>query len=163
MAFRTRRFVEFYNTDAAGIVHFAAFFPWMESAEHELLRSLGISVLPRDHGDSSSVQESSGEESPGQGASSESADGPVTWPRVRACCDYSSAARFEDWLEIEVVVANVGRSSVRYEISFSRQAAEGSTLIARGEVTSVCCLLSPAGGLKKVEIPAWIRQKLVSV
>ena len=46
MSFRTRRIVEFRDTDAAGIVHFSAFFPWMESAEHEMLRSVGIKILP---------------------------------------------------------------------------------------------------------------------
>ncbi len=43
-AFTTRRFVEFVDTDMAGIVHFSAFFRYMEAAEHELLRSLGLSV-----------------------------------------------------------------------------------------------------------------------
>ena len=37
-AFTTARRIEFRDTDAAGIVHFSAFFLWMESAEHELLR-----------------------------------------------------------------------------------------------------------------------------
>ena len=41
---QTRRRVEFRDTDAAGIVHFSAFFFWMESAEHELLRAAGVTV-----------------------------------------------------------------------------------------------------------------------
>ncbi|MCG8653286.1 MAG: hypothetical protein MI861_25835, partial [Pirellulales bacterium] len=41
MTFSTKRRVEFRDTDAAGIVHFSAFFPMMEAAEHEMLRSLG--------------------------------------------------------------------------------------------------------------------------
>ena len=44
-SFRTSRRVEFRDTDAAGIVHFSVFFTWMEAAEHELLRSLGLSVV----------------------------------------------------------------------------------------------------------------------
>jgi len=40
-SFRTTRRVEFGDTDMAGIVHFARFFCFMESAEHEMLRSLG--------------------------------------------------------------------------------------------------------------------------
>ena len=43
--FRCRRIVEFRDTDAAGIAHFSAFFFWMESAEHEFLRELGIRVV----------------------------------------------------------------------------------------------------------------------
>ena len=36
--YRTTRRVEFRDTDAAGIVHFSAFFFYMESVEHEFLR-----------------------------------------------------------------------------------------------------------------------------
>ena len=43
--FRTRRFVEFSDTDMAGIAHFSSFFRYMESAEHELVRSVGLSVF----------------------------------------------------------------------------------------------------------------------
>ena len=47
-AFRTQRRVEFCETDAAGIVHFAEFFPYMEQAEHAMLRHLGLSVVFHD-------------------------------------------------------------------------------------------------------------------
>ena len=43
--FRISRFVEFADTDMAGIMHFSAFFRFMEGAEHALLRSLGFSVF----------------------------------------------------------------------------------------------------------------------
>ena len=138
MTFSTIRRVEFRDTDAAGIVHFSAFFPMMEAAEHELLRSLGIAVLPY-----------------GSDA--------VTWPRVSASCDYRSAARFEDQLQIEVLVEHIGTSSVRYGFRFTRE----SDLIAEGCLTAVCCRLTPPdgsdhlrGGLEKAEIPAEIRSKL---
>jgi len=39
--YRTRRRIEFSDTDAGGLVHFARFFVFMEIAEHELLRALG--------------------------------------------------------------------------------------------------------------------------
>lgn len=71
--FTTRRRVEFRDTDAAGIAHFSAFFFWMESAEHELLRVAGVPVIDR------------------------GADGiDVSWPRVSAACDYTAAVRFGD-------------------------------------------------------------------
>ena len=44
-SFRSTRRIEFRDTDAAGIVHFSAFFYYMESVEHEFLRQLGLSVL----------------------------------------------------------------------------------------------------------------------
>ena len=141
MSFRTRRLVEFRDTDAAGIVHFSAFFPWMESAEHEMLRSLGIKVLPDSHDDPS-----------------------VTWPRVSVSCDYANAARFEDLLDIEVSVVKIGRSSIRYEVAFSRQdEGGGSVPVAKGTTVVVCCRLRPGGGLEKTLIPDDIRAKLESL
>src|SRR6056297_3403599 len=109
-AFRTHRRVEFRDTDAAGIVHFSAFFPMMEAAEHEMLRSLGIAVMPR----------------PSDGSD------PLTWPRISAQCDYRAAAYFEDILEIDVRVAKIGSTSVQYAFSFSR----ASLAIAQGRITA---------------------------
>ncbi|NBW87677.1 MAG: hypothetical protein EBR23_12860 [Planctomycetia bacterium] len=78
--FTTRRRVEFRDTDAAGIVHFSAFFFWMESAEHELLRAAGVAVVDR------------------------GTDGiDASWPRVSASCDYVAAVRFGD--EVTIVAA----------------------------------------------------------
>lgn len=134
MTYRTQRRVEFRDTDAAGIVHFAAFFPMMETAEHELLRSLGIPILSH----------------------SDSGDPPLTWPRVAAGCNYLAAARFEDVLEIAVRIAKVGSSSVQYEFHFTRDGEP----IADGRLTSVCCQLSPDGGLSKFPVPDSIRQRL---
>jgi len=141
MSFRTRRIVEFRDTDAAGIVHFSAFFPWMESAEHEMLRSVGIKVLPDLHAD----------------------DQTVTWPRVSVGCDYSNAARFEDWLEIDVAVSKIGRSSIHYAIGFSRDGGGTPLPIASGKTVVVCCRLRPGGGLEKAIIPDEIRAKLESI
>ncbi|WP_237607451.1 acyl-CoA thioesterase [Roseimaritima sediminicola] len=127
----TRR-VEFRDTDAAGIVHFSAFFPMMEEAEHALLRSLGLSVMQPD-----------------------GPDAHLAWPRVAAHCDYQAAARFEDELTIEVAVEHLGGKSVRYGFAFRRD----QTPIARGQLTAVCCRLSDQG-LESVPIPADIRRKL---
>jgi 4-hydroxybenzoyl-CoA thioesterase/acyl-CoA thioester hydrolase len=134
MPFTTHRRVEFRDTDAAGIAHFSVFFPMMETAEHEMLRSLGVSVLPHT-GDESSA---------------------LTWPRVAASCDYRAAARFEDLLAIEVRVGRVGNSSVRYEFAFTRDAVA----IADGSLTAVCCRLCPGGPLEKVAIPDDVRVRL---
>lgn len=138
------RRVEFRDTDAAGIVHFSVFFPMMEEAEHAALRHLGLSVL-HPTGD----------------------DTHLTWPRVSAQCDYLAPARFEDQLRIDVSVTKIGTSSVTYGFAFQREvspqrAGEGSaTLIARGSVTAVCCLLTPGQPLRKQPIPADVRAKLV--
>ena len=64
-AFVTSRRVEFSDTDAAGIVHFVAFFRMMEQAEHELLRSVGLSeqAFPHPHGRGDEVTSGSGGDS----------------------------------------------------------------------------------------------------
>ncbi|NDC64166.1 MAG: acyl-CoA thioesterase [Planctomycetia bacterium] len=126
---RTSRRVEFRDTDAAGIVHFSAFFPWMEAAEHELLRRAGVQVVERN------------------------ADGAIySWPRVSASCDYKSALRFADEFQIEVAVAEVGRTSVTYGFHFTH---DGVT-VARGRIVAVRCLMHPGGRPEAVLVPPTI-------
>ncbi len=147
MTFSIERRIEFRDTDAAGIVHFSAFFPMMEAAEHAMLRSLGIPVLPE-----SETQLPDGTALP-----------PVTWPRIAANCRYCAAARFEDLLRIEVRVTRIGNSSVEYQCRFLR----ADELIAEGTITAVCCYLSQksehgAGShLTKTTIPESIRKLLL--
>ena len=131
----TRRRVEFRDTDAAGIVHFSAFFFWMESAEHELLRAASIPVV--DHG----------------------ADGVDTsWPRVSASCDYVSAVRFGDEIEIAVGVAALGRSSVTSSFTFGAAGRE----VARGRVVAVRCRMHPGRKPEAVPIPADVLERLAA-
>lgn len=129
-SFTTRRRVEFRDTDAAGIVHFSAFFFWMESVEHELLRSVGVAVVDRGADDT---------------------DGGVdaSWPRVSASCDYLSAVRFGDELEVSVSVEAVGRTSVTYAFAF----AHDGRSVARGRVVAVRCLMRPGAKPEAVAIP----------
>ncbi|HEV3418086.1 MAG TPA: thioesterase family protein [Pirellulales bacterium] len=132
--FRTTRRVEFRDTDAAGIAHFSAFFFYMESVEHEFLRHLGLSVLGEDE------------------------SGPVSWPRVSASCDYQSAVRFEDVLEIELHIARLGTKSVTYEFVFK---CEGRP-VATGKTVAVCCRFPPGAAPESIPIPPMIIAKLQS-
>jgi len=133
-SFRTSRRVEFRDTDAAGIVHFSAFFPWMEAAEHELLRSLGLSVILKDE------------------------TGTTTWPRVAVRCDYQGPVRFEEMIDVEVRIARIGAKSVTYDFQFTGPAGA----VAAGEMTVVCCRLEPNGTLRSIAIPEAIRQLLAT-
>jgi len=133
---KTRRRVEFRDTDAAGIVHFSAFFFWMESAEHELLRSVGLHVIERQ------------------------ADGnEYSWPRVSVSCDYRSAIRFGDEIDIAVHVAELGRSSVTYRFVFEQD----GRAVAEGRVVAVRCLVRPGGRLEAVAIPEDVVARLTPV
>ena len=130
--FRTTRRVEFSDTDMAGIVHFARFFAYMESAEHELLRSLGLSVAMNWEGER------------------------ISFPRVGASCDFLSPARFEDVLTIDTTIEKIGRKSITYGFKFFK----GETAIAIGQITSVCCRLTHGEPLEAIELPAGIRARL---
>lgn len=130
--FHTSRFVEFSDTDMAGIMHFSAFFRFMEAAEHQLIRNLGFSVYTTVGGD------------------------VVSFPRVSASCDFHSPAKCEDVLEIDVTVERVGTKSVTYKFAFSQHGRD----VATGSMTSVCCRV-PHGELPvSIAIPEEIAAKL---
>jgi 4-hydroxybenzoyl-CoA thioesterase/acyl-CoA thioester hydrolase len=133
--FTTRRRVEFRDTDAAGIVHFSAFFLWMESAEHELLRTVGIPVVEANAG------------GPGVDAS---------WPRVSAGCDYVNAVRFGDEVDVAVSVEKLGTSSVTYGFAFTH----GAVPVAKGRVVAVRCLMRSGRRPEAVPIPDDIAARL---
>ena len=130
--FQTSRRVEFRDTDMAGIAHFSVFFQWMEEAEHEFLRHVGLSVLVED------------------------AEGAITWPRVAARCDFQSSIRFEETVQIDVRITRLGTKGVTY--AFRLAGPRGA--LGAGEMSSVCCRVLPGGTLRSIPIPAWIREKL---
>jgi len=130
--FRTSRFVEFADTDMAGIMHFAAFFRFMEAAEHALLRSLGFSVFTELGGEA------------------------LTFPRVAASCVYHSPARCEQVLDIDVTVRRIGTKSVTYGFAISHEGRD----VATGEMTSVCCRVPHGGQPVSVPIPDAFATKL---
>lgn len=132
MAFTSRRRVEFRHTDAAGIAHFSAFLLFAEEVEHELLRSVGLSVLMRDDA------------------------GPISWPRVAVKAEFQSAVRFEDELDIEVSVARLGEKSITYRFVFTHN----DRLVATAETTAVCCRLSPTTPPQAIAIPSHVAVKL---
>jgi acyl-CoA thioester hydrolase len=134
----TRRRVEFRDTDAAGIVHFSAFFFWMESAEHELLRAAGVHVVDRlpsnDTGESVTA----------------------SWPRVSAACDYKAAIRFGDEVDIRVGIEDIGHSSITFSFRFEHE----GIWVAQGRIVAVRCLMRPGRKPEPVAIPADIRGRL---
>ncbi len=124
--FTTRRKVEFADTDMAGIVHFARYAVFMETAEHEFLDALGTSV----HLELDGVK--------------------IGWPRVRIALEYKNPARFGDVLEIELRVVRKGRTSMTYGFRFTR--GDGAE-VAVGEAPSVCCAVGDNGTLRAIPIP----------
>ena len=80
--FRTTRRVEFADADMGGIVHFARYLVFMETAEHEFLRSLGSDAFATRDGRT------------------------IGWPRVEVSCQYLSPAHYGDVLDIHLRIGN---------------------------------------------------------
>ena len=133
--FKHIRRVEFAETDMAGIVHFSNFFRMMESTEHAFFRSMGFSI----HGHEPACT--------------------TGWPRVSASCDYLRPLRFEDEVEIHLLVAEVRTRSIRYQFTF-RKVSDGLE-VARGQMAAVCAAVEkPGGKLTAVAIPEEILAKI---
>jgi len=132
--FHARRRIEFSDTDMAGVVHFARFFIFMETAEHQMLTGLG--VRPGSYRDASGRS--------------------FAWPRVTATCDYLAPARYGDELDIRVTVERLGRSSLTYGFDLSC----GPVRVAQGRITAVCCALEEGGVMTPVPLPEALVERL---
>ena len=130
--YQTKRKIEFADTDMAGIVHFTRFFVFMESAEHEFLRSLGTSVATEWNGNT------------------------IGWPRLAASCEYLKPLRFEDEVDIHLRVSKKGTKSLTYQFCFTHQGTD----VARGEITTVCCITNPGEKLRAIPIPDFIADQI---
>ena len=135
--FKMTRRIEFAETDMAGIVHFANYFRMMEETEHAFFRSLGFSIH---------------EEFDGR---------TIGWPRVSASCDFSGPLRFEEEVEIHLIVTEVRTRSIRYQFVFRR--LPDSLEVARGAVAAVCSTVDRlTGKLAALPIPERIRERLTA-
>jgi len=121
--FTHKRRVQFYETDAAGIVHFSWFFRYMEEAEHALWREAGLSIHP--------------------GGSE------IGWPRVATSFEFKRPLRFEDEFDVHLRIAEITRRTMRYACRI----AQGDATIATGELTIACVRRVAGEPMKSVEIP----------
>ena len=112
--FKATRRVEFSETDMAGIMHYSNFFRFMETAEHAFFRSLGFSIM------------------------TSNVDPPVGWPRVHAECDYKAPLRFEDEVEIHLLVSEKKSKALSYVFKFTKLNGAATVEVARGGLTVVC-------------------------
>ena len=125
--------VEFYETDMAGIVHFANFYRFMEQAEHEFFRSLGLTI----HGTLP--------------------DGTTFgWPRVAAQCSFKSPACYGDEIEIGMTILFLTSRSLTIKYEFRRD----NVILAVGEMKSAYCLIPVGSKLMSAEIPAECLERL---
>ena len=132
--FAISRTVEFAETDMAGIMHFSNFFFWMEACETAFYRSLGLPLATFVSGQF------------------------VGWPRVKVSCHYRGPLRFNDTVEVKLLISKIGKRSITYVFQFRKD----TVLVAQGEVTVVCVATGgqAEGGLVAQPIPAEVRAKL---
>lgn len=127
--------VEFFETDLAGIVHFANFYRFMEQAEHDFFRSLGFKI----HGSLP--------------------DGTVYgWPRVSANCSFKSPAYYEDEIEIGLTIHRLTARSLTIIYEFKR----GDVVLANGEMKTAYCVFPSGAKLESAEIPQEVSNSLKS-
>ena len=138
--FKATRRVEFSETDMAGIVHYSNFFRYMETAEHGFYRSLGYSVNLTQF------------------------NPPLGFPRVHAECDYKKPIKFEDLVEIHLLIKEKRSRVLTYLFKFKKLNADDPAAtgieIARGLLTVVCVAHLPDGRFEAVSIPHELADKI---
>ena len=134
--YRIVREVEFSDTDMAGIMHFSNFFRFMEAAEHAFFRSLGLSIHTTE-------------------------PEPLGWPRVHADCDFRHPLRFEDSVEVRLLVREKREKSIVYSFIFRRLNQQPEIEVGRGSLAVACVKRDHATGkLTGVPIPRAIADKI---
>jgi acyl-CoA thioester hydrolase len=135
--FKVTRRVEFSETDMAGIAHFSNFFRYMEQAEHAFYRSLGVSVIMPE------------------------LDPPIGFPRVHAECDYKRPIKFEDMIEVHLLVREKRAKVLSYLFKFRKLTEAGpSEEIARGIITVVCVSYASDGRMSSAPIPEFLAKQI---
>jgi acyl-CoA thioester hydrolase len=127
--FRLKRRVQFYETDAAGIVHFSTYFRYMEEAEHAMWREAGLSIAAR--------------------------NSEIGWPRVNVSFEYVRPLRFEDEFEVHIRIEEIAEKRIRYSCTLSC----GGSPVATGTMTIACVIKRPNEPMKSVPIPAEIASR----
>ncbi|MFL2451890.1 MAG: acyl-CoA thioesterase [Verrucomicrobiales bacterium] len=136
-SFEQTRSPVFSETDMAGIVHFASFFPYMEDCEHDFYRSLNLSVT--DMHDDSGVN--------------------IGWPRVHASCDYKRPLRFEEPFIIKLTIQKIGKKTIEYNFDFT--STDKVITYATGSLIVVCVKFNESG-MDSIEIPDNINALLIN-
>ena len=86
----------------------------MESAEHRFFRSIGYSIV------------------------TSNLDPPIGWPRVHTSFDFKKPLRFEDEIEIHLLVAELRSKAITYQFRFNKLNGNDRELAATGKLTVVC-------------------------
>jgi 4-hydroxybenzoyl-CoA thioesterase/acyl-CoA thioester hydrolase len=129
--YRHKRRVQFYETDAARIVHFSWFFRYMEEAEHRY-GARAVSASRRRAAE-------------------------IGWPHVAAAFDYHRPLHFEEEFEVSIAIAAITKKTIQYTCLITR----GHTKIATGNLTGACVSKRAREPLRTIDIPSEIAARLI--
>jgi acyl-CoA thioester hydrolase len=102
---RTSYRVIYGDTDQMGVVYYANYLRWFERGRSEFLRQIGLpySTIEREG---------------------------IHFPVVEVTCRYAQSARYDELIQIETALAEVGRASLSFEYRIQLEAT--STILATG-------------------------------
>lgn len=120
--------IQFVDTDASDRIHYTAVFRFFELLDHEFFRSIGYSY----------------KELFAQG---------YEMPRIHVDCSYLGSVFYDDELDAQVEIINIGNSSFTYQFQFFKE----EQLVVKGSLKVV--FITAANG-KTITIPVTIRNEL---
>lgn len=107
----TRYRVIYGDTDQMGVVYYANYLRWFESGRSEFLREIGVPYTKVEQ----------------QG---------FHFPVVQVTCQYLQSARYDEVVQIETALAELGRATLKFIYRITRE-SDGA-LLARGETEHAC-------------------------
>jgi len=125
-AFRVR----WVDTDNAGVMHYTNFLRYFEACEEEFYRSLGMTfkaIRDKYH---------------------------IMFPRVEAHCRYRAPCRFDDQIEVALIVREVAEKTITYDFQIVRK--HDNKLAAEGYLKVIAVTLN----WKAVPIPVKIAKAI---
>jgi acyl-CoA thioester hydrolase len=106
MVFKHSLRVHWVDTDTAGVMHFSNYFRYAETCEEEFYRSLSLPLTE--------IHQKFG----------------ILLPRIEAHCQYKTACKFDDLIEVTLKIREVQEKTITYDFQLIREsdrkvAAEG--------------------------------------
>jgi acyl-CoA thioester hydrolase len=133
LPFKVQQRVRWSDCDPLGIIWYGTYLKYFEAAEHDMMRASGLpyETLRVERG--------------------------VQLPRRAFSVEFQSPAQMDEMLDIEVGIARIGATSIRYR--FAAYKAADRTLRATATLT-VVAVKAEQGKLTARPIPDWLREAL---
>lgn len=87
-------------------------------------------------------------------------DPPMGLPRVHASCDYRRPLRFEDVIEVHLLVREKKDRSLTYEIRFRRIEPGPPEDVAVGKLIVVCVTRDETGQMRATPLPSELMNRI---